>query len=207
MDNHVALSAEQSREGRSSTSARPTQYPGERDLRERERERNQHACDELLARLIEHHADKHKVIKLLPKAAPEEPKPVKAIPAPAPVIPLPVCIPEPTEAVRIPSIFMIVRETAKFYSVTLMDIKSARRTADIVKPRQVAMYLARTLTLRSLPEIGRQVGRRDHTTVLHAARKIGARIKTDDRLNDEVEVLKLRIAEVVLNTDTAAVVQ
>lgn len=199
--NHVALSAEQSRYNRSSTSARPTQYPGDRETREREHERNIQACDELLASLIEHHGDKHKVIKLLPKPAPEEPKPVKMAPIPAPVVPLPVHIPEPTEAVRLPSVFMIVRETSKFYGISMMDIKSARRTADVVKPRQVAMYLARALTLRSLPEIGRQVGRKDHTTVLYAARKIGARIKLDDRLNDEIEVLKLRVAEAVLNTE------
>ena len=55
-----------------------------------------------------------------------------------------------------------------------------------VRPRQVAMYLAKTLTLRSLPEIGRRFGGRDHTTVLHAVRKIEALVAKDVSLSDEV---------------------
>ena len=66
----------------------------------------------------------------------------------------------------------IQKLVASHYSVTRADILSSRRTATVVKPRQIAMYLAKTLTLRSLPEIGRRFGGRDHTTVLHAVRKI-----------------------------------
>jgi chromosomal replication initiator protein len=72
---------------------------------------------------------------------------------------------------------------------------SSRRTANVVRPRQIAMYLAKTLTLRSLPEIGRRFGGRDHTTVLHAVRKIESLIGTDNGLAAEIEVLKSQLQE------------
>jgi chromosomal replication initiator protein len=59
-----------------------------------------------------------------------------------------------------------------------------------VKPRQVAMYLAKMLTLRSLPEIGRRFGGRDHTTVLHAVRKVEDMVGADQKLAQELELLK-----------------
>src|SRR6201997_2975278 len=62
----------------------------------------------------------------------------------------------------------IQRVVARQYNVSRSDLLSSRRTANVVRPRQVAMYLAKTMTLRSLPEIGRRFGGRDHTTVLHA---------------------------------------
>ncbi len=84
----------------------------------------------------------------------------------------------------------IQKLVASHYSVTRADILSSRRTATVVKPRQIAMYLAKTLTLRSLPEIGRRFGGRDHTTVLHAVRKIEGLSHADRALNDELELLK-----------------
>ncbi|MCB8829719.1 chromosomal replication initiator protein DnaA, partial [Escherichia coli] len=66
----------------------------------------------------------------------------------------------------------IQRIVARHYNVSKQDLLSNRRTRTIVKPRQIAMYLAKMLTPRSLPEIGRRFGGRDHTTVLHAVRKI-----------------------------------
>lgn len=84
----------------------------------------------------------------------------------------------------------IQRIVAKHYQVSRADVLSARRTVNVVRPRQVAMYLSKILTLRSLPEIGRRFGGRDHTTVLHAVRKITELIKTDGTLNDEIELLK-----------------
>jgi len=84
----------------------------------------------------------------------------------------------------------IQKLVASHYSVTRADILSSRRTAAVVKPRQIAMYLAKTLTLRSLPEIGRRFGGRDHTTVLHAVRKIEGLSHADRTLNDELELLK-----------------
>jgi chromosomal replication initiator protein len=84
----------------------------------------------------------------------------------------------------------IQRIVAKHHGVSRQDLVSARRTRNVVVPRQVAMYLAKVLTPRSLPEIGRRFGGRDHTTVLHAVRKIDELVKTDERLAQEVELLR-----------------
>lgn len=84
----------------------------------------------------------------------------------------------------------IIAVVARFYNRTINDMKSARRTADIVRPRQVAMYLCRELTARSTPEIGRHLGGKDHTTVLHGCRKIEELIKTDPFLCQEVAELE-----------------
>lgn len=94
--------------------------------------------------------------------------------------------------VRIEDIQKLV---AARYNVSRADILSDRRTAAVVKPRQIAMYLAKSLTLRSLPEIGRRFGGRDHTTVLHAVRKIEKAIEGDRSLCDEVELLKRMLLE------------
>jgi chromosomal replication initiator protein len=84
----------------------------------------------------------------------------------------------------------IQKLVANHYSVSRADILSSRRTAVVVKPRQVAMFLAKTLTMRSLPEIGRRFGGRDHTTVLHAVRKIEALATNDATLRDEIDLLR-----------------
>ncbi len=89
----------------------------------------------------------------------------------------------------------IQRIVARQYNVSRSDLLSSRRTANVVRPRQVAMYLAKTLTLRSLPEIGRRFGGRDHTTVLHAVRKIEAMVGNDTALAEEIEVLKRQLQE------------
>jgi chromosomal replication initiator protein len=89
----------------------------------------------------------------------------------------------------------IQRIVARHYNVSRSDLLSSRRTANVVRPRQIAMYLAKTLTLRSLPEIGRRFGGRDHTTVLHAVRKIESLIGTDNGLAAEIEVLKTQLQE------------
>jgi chromosomal replication initiator protein len=89
----------------------------------------------------------------------------------------------------------IQRVVAKQYNVSRADLLSSRRTANVVRPRQVAMYLAKTLTLRSLPEIGRRFGGRDHTTVLHAVRKIENLVHTDAALAEEIELLKRQLQE------------
>jgi chromosomal replication initiator protein len=89
----------------------------------------------------------------------------------------------------------IQRTVARHYNVSRSDMLSSRRTANVVRPRQIAMYLAKTLTLRSLPEIGRRFGGRDHTTVLHAVRKIESLTDTDKVLADEIETLKRMLTE------------
>jgi chromosomal replication initiator protein len=87
----------------------------------------------------------------------------------------------------------IQKIVAQHYNVSRSDILSSRRTATVVRPRQIAMYLAKTMTLRSLPEIGRRFGGRDHTTVLHAVRKIEGLVGQDPALSEEVEALKRRL--------------
>jgi chromosomal replication initiator protein len=89
----------------------------------------------------------------------------------------------------------IQRVVARQYNVSRADLLSSRRTANVVRPRQVAMYLAKTLTLRSLPEIGRRFGGRDHTTVLHAVRKIENLVSNDVSLAEEIELLKRQLQE------------
>jgi len=89
----------------------------------------------------------------------------------------------------------IQRVVARQYNVSRADLLSSRRTANVVRPRQVAMYLAKILTLRSLPEIGRRFGGRDHTTVLHAVRKIEALTGNDTALAEEIEALKRQLQD------------
>jgi len=89
----------------------------------------------------------------------------------------------------------IQRIVARHFNVSKADLLSSRRTRTIVRPRQIAMYLAKVLTPRSLPEIGRRFGGRDHTTVLHAVRKIEELIEGDKSLADEIEMLKRLIDE------------
>lgn len=84
----------------------------------------------------------------------------------------------------------IQKLVASRYNVSRSDILSERRTAAVVRPRQIAMYLSKALTLRSLPEIGRRFGGRDHTTVLHAVRKIEKALGEDAAMSEEVELLK-----------------
>jgi chromosomal replication initiator protein len=88
------------------------------------------------------------------------------------------------------SIEDIQRRTAEFYKLELRDFHSPQRSRRVARPRQVAMYLARELTERSLPEIGRRFGGRDHTTVLHACRRIAALCEEDPVLKQEVDFLK-----------------
>ncbi len=89
----------------------------------------------------------------------------------------------------------IQRIVSRHYNVSRNELLSNRRTRVIVKPRQVAMYLSKMLTPRSLPEIGRRFGGRDHTTVLHAVRKIEGLTETDTSLAQEIELLKRLIQE------------
>ncbi|MEP9386634.1 chromosomal replication initiator protein DnaA [Mesorhizobium sp. KR9-304] len=84
----------------------------------------------------------------------------------------------------------IQRVVARHYNVSKTELLSNRRTRTIVKPRQIAMYLAKVMTPRSLPEIGRRFGGRDHTTVLHAVRKIEGLSGSDNTLAQELELLR-----------------
>jgi chromosomal replication initiator protein len=84
----------------------------------------------------------------------------------------------------------IQQTVADFYGIKVADMYSKRRPANIVLPRQVAMYLAKELTQKSLPEIGELFGGRDHTTVLHAVRKISELRVKDANLNHTLHVLE-----------------
>jgi len=84
----------------------------------------------------------------------------------------------------------ILRKVADHYNLRLSDLLSARRARQVARPRQVAMYLAKTLTSKSLPDIGRRFGGRDHTTVIHAVRKIEELRATDAQIAEDVELLR-----------------
>ena len=84
----------------------------------------------------------------------------------------------------------ILRVVSRHYGVSRGDLLSERRHRSVVWPRQIGMYLAKQLTARSLPEIGRRFGGRDHTTVLHAIRKIDKLLKGNIQLKDELDDLK-----------------
>ncbi len=84
----------------------------------------------------------------------------------------------------------IQRRVAEHYNVRITDMHSSRRARNVARPRQVAMYLSKQLTARSLPEIGRKFGGRDHTTVMHAVRKVEELIGEDPSFAQDVEVLR-----------------
>jgi len=88
------------------------------------------------------------------------------------------------------SVENIQKTVADFYKIKVADMYSKKRPASIAKPRQIAMYLAKELTQKSLPEIGELFGGRDHTTVLHAVRKINADRGKDTELNQQLHVLE-----------------
>ena len=84
----------------------------------------------------------------------------------------------------------IQRRVAEHFNIKMAEMTSSRRARIVARPRQVAMYLAKQLTQRSLPEIGRKFGGRDHTTVMHAVRKIEELIASDRALAEDVELLR-----------------
>lgn len=96
----------------------------------------------------------------------------------------------PTDKPTALSIYVIQQTVAKFYHVTVEQLKGKKRTRGIVVPRQIAMYLSREMTDNSLPKIGVEFGGKDHTTVLHAHDKISTSIKNDPTLKREIETIK-----------------
>jgi len=84
----------------------------------------------------------------------------------------------------------IQKRVAEHFNIRLADMHSARRARAVARPRQVAMYLCKQLTPRSLPEIGRKFGGRDHTTVMHAVRKIEELLAADRALGEDIDLLK-----------------
>jgi chromosomal replication initiator protein len=88
------------------------------------------------------------------------------------------------------SIEEIQRKVAEHYNIRLSDMIGPKRLRNIARPRQVAMYLSKQLTPRSLPEIGRRFGGRDHTTIMHGVRKIEELMTTDSQLADDLQLLR-----------------
>jgi chromosomal replication initiator protein len=84
----------------------------------------------------------------------------------------------------------IIRKVADHYNLRLSDMLSPRRARAVARPRQVAMFLSKMLTSKSLPEIGRRFGGRDHTTVIHAVRKIEELKAIDNQIAEDVELLR-----------------
>jgi chromosomal replication initiator protein len=84
----------------------------------------------------------------------------------------------------------IQKRVAEHFNVRVADMHSARRARAVARPRQVAMYLSKQLTSRSLPEIGRKFGGRDHTTVMHAVRKIEEIKSLDPSFAEDVDLLR-----------------
>ena len=99
----------------------------------------------------------------------------------------------PVKAERRITVDDIQKMTASYFSITVDDLISKRRTKAVVRPRHIAMYLAKTMTTRSLPDIGRRFGGRDHSTVIHAVNKITETLTSDAVLAEDVEALRRRL--------------
>ncbi len=87
----------------------------------------------------------------------------------------------------------IQRRVAEHYNVRLSDLIGPKRVRTIARPRQIAMYLAKQLTPRSLPEIGRRFGGRDHTTIMHGVRRIEELMTTDSQMADDLQLLRRQL--------------
>jgi chromosomal replication initiator protein len=83
----------------------------------------------------------------------------------------------------------IQKQVAERYNVRVSDMSSSRRLRSVARPRQIAMYLAKTLTPKSLTEIGRKFGGKDHTTVMHAVKKVEELVSLDQELREDIRLL------------------
>ena len=83
----------------------------------------------------------------------------------------------------------IQKKVSQHFNIKMSDMSSSRRSRTVARPRQVAMYLSKNLTSRSLPEIGRRFGNRDHTTVIHAVRKVEELRSKDLSFDEDVQLL------------------
>jgi hypothetical protein len=149
-------------------------------------------------------------IDLKRKPAAPEPKPEQVVmvpevvPMPAPAEPaLPFMMPEIDGAKR-PSIRYVLDRVAKYFNLRPLDIIAPRRTANVVRPRQIVMFFAKICTPRSFPEIGRRLGGRDHTTILHGVRVIEKLRGTDTAVAAAVNDIAASIVEDGFEVDLAA---
>lgn len=146
---------------------------------ESRRVRQQHeVCSyRLLQKLREHHG----------QVAEQEPVEVTPEPEPDPE-------PEPPAFPMLHKVEIIKRSVCRQFNISKQLIESASRKSDVVRPRQIAMYLARKHTDHSFPEIGRRFGGRDHTTILHAFHKIGDLVLRDAAVAETVSELEAAIS-------------
>jgi hypothetical protein len=145
----------------------------------------------LLEALFEHHPELAPPNAIAPVATTPEPKPVCEV----------VLMPNlPTMEMLLnsqPAIRVVVDQVAAFYDLTPMQVCSDRRNANIVLARHVATWLCAELTTHSLTVIGRFLNKRDHSTCINALKKVNRRLKNDERFQDEIQVIKLRILDKV----------
>ncbi|WP_161491907.1 helix-turn-helix domain-containing protein [Bradyrhizobium centrolobii] len=134
--------------------------------------RNINASNGLLSRLVEYHGGDFK----------SEPVIIVEAPLPEPEPPPPIqdeWIMSIDDGPRAPTIKEIKLCVCRHFKISPIDMDSPRRAMNLALPRQVAMYLARTLTPRTFPEIAKRFGGRDHSTAVHAAQKIARMIESD----------------------------
>jgi hypothetical protein len=137
----------------------------------------------LLQKLREHHGQV------------EEQEPVEVAPEPKPEPkPEPEPEPDPPAFAMLHKVELIKRSVCRQFNISKQLIESASRKSDVVRPRQIAMYLARKHTDHSFPEIGRRFGGRDHTTILHAFHKIGDLVLRDAVVAETVSELEAAIS-------------
>ncbi|MEI7998019.1 MAG: chromosomal replication initiator protein DnaA [Candidatus Omnitrophota bacterium] len=99
------------------------------------------------------------------------------------------------ETVKTISVEMVQKEISEFYNISIGELKNKSRHKNIIVPRQIAMYLSRKLTTRSLPEIGAAFGGKDHTTILHAVKKVEEVLLKDEQIRKIVETLRGSLLE------------
>ncbi len=153
------------------------------------RARSEHSCNALLSRLMKFHSD-----------AISKPVQVVVIEPVVEFVPPPSIDPEWIKMIeeapdpKGPSVKVIKLCVARHFNLSVQDLESPRRLAKIVVPRQIAFYLARRLTTRSFPDIGRRFGGKDHSTIHHACKMVERRMETDKQLAKTVRLLEAQLA-------------
>ncbi len=161
------------------------------------RKKNEASCDLLLGRLFQFHPEEAAAVLkgVAPRVVDSDEPFIKKVVIVAPdqnsqVVPIRTLSGKPTVA-------LIMKVCAEHFKSCYEEMLSHRRNKKIVRPRQVAMYLAKTLTMKSLPEIGRLMGGRDHTTILYGARRIENDMREDNRLTADIAAVCRRLSEII----------
>lgn len=158
------------------------------DLERFTREQNEYCSRSLLEALVSHHGGE--LPPLTPEPLPPEPEPAPPI---AILPPIPNELMAEAAAIVFPNwvnaIKRIQHAVCAEYNVTVTELCSQRRSRNVVRPRQIAMYLCKTLTDRSFPEIGRRFGGRDHTTAIAAVRRVESLCAVDEAFRLRVETV------------------